>query len=213
MPLSNRAAVTYVIHMLYERCFQRKEHAEQTMLMSEKDLRGPPERAPTSHLKYPNFYRDSSYKGMSAFGRFETFFTRSVVILRAVACCTALCSCATCFEATNGACILHAGLQPTVELQEASMHCCIWALSSAHRCWSMGAKCQADSLESPILTQATSSSTGPYIPQVLKAPLCSGRGAIAVAGCLRSYTGCMLHSSSSCILWFGHMHFCATSSL
>ena len=34
------------------------------MLMSEKDVRGPPEGAP----KYnSNFYRDSSYKGMSAF--------------------------------------------------------------------------------------------------------------------------------------------------
>ena len=36
MPLLNRATVTYVIHMLYKRCTQRKQQARQTKLMSEK---------------------------------------------------------------------------------------------------------------------------------------------------------------------------------
>ena len=46
MPVSNSFTVTYVIQMLYDQCIQRKEQAKQTILMSEKMVRGPPEKDP-----------------------------------------------------------------------------------------------------------------------------------------------------------------------
>ncbi len=48
MPLLNRATVTYVIHMLYKRCTQRKQPGKADKIDVGKDVRGPQEGDPQS---------------------------------------------------------------------------------------------------------------------------------------------------------------------